>query len=128
VVAELYKKYFKSYPGLDLLVEDAGKFVMRDTGVYDLIVVDIFEDSTMPQKFEGPEFISALKKRMKDNTLLTWNRIEPDEQVKNRNIKLKMQIEDELGPASAFYTEVNGMRNCVLMVDGMKRNAPLGFP
>ena len=49
-IISLANKYFKldEIPNLTILIEDANKFVQKSNKTFDLIIIDIFQDNSMP--------------------------------------------------------------------------------
>lgn len=64
---------------LHYIVEDARKFVQQDTSLYDLIVMDIFEDDLSPPWLQQEGFIQHLKNRLSATGALTCNLLIDDE-------------------------------------------------
>ena len=60
---------------IELVCADAAAFVLSDGGKYDLIVVDIFIDDTVPTIFEKENFLESLKNLLSENGLLMYNRM-----------------------------------------------------
>jgi spermidine synthase len=76
-VLTLARKYFNihRFDTLHLICADAFQFVQSCNSTFDLIVVDIFIDDKVPVQFETPEFLLALKKLMRNNGFLFFNKI-----------------------------------------------------
>jgi len=64
VVIELAKKYFnvQRFSSLKIIKEDAFKFVSETKDKFDLIIVDLFIDTEVPEVFTTPEFVSNVRK------------------------------------------------------------------
>ena len=58
-IISLANKYFKlnEVPNLTLFIEDANKYVQESIKTYDLIVIDIFQDNSMPEFLFESEFV-----------------------------------------------------------------------
>lgn len=76
VILELGQKYFNTqrFHNLDIHLTDAYDFVLNNDETYDFIAFDVYIDDTIPEKFETPEFLNALKKRLSDNGMLVFNK------------------------------------------------------
>lgn len=76
-VAALASKY--TLPRLaspvEMITADAGVFVEITEEVYDLIVVDIFEDDRTPEHFETVDFLDACEQRLSPGGILLYNRL-----------------------------------------------------
>jgi spermidine synthase len=77
VVVELGKKYFNvdRFNTLNLKCEDALSFINNNGNIYDLVVVDLFIDLDVPEKFRSQAFISGLKNALSPNGVLFFNSI-----------------------------------------------------
>lgn len=77
VIIDLAKKYLdKNILGKTTFVcEDAFEFVKSYNGVFDLITIDIFIDSEVPEKFEQIDFLENTKKLLAENGILFYNRL-----------------------------------------------------
>jgi spermidine synthase len=60
---------------IELICADAAAFVLSDNEKYNLIVVDIFIDDTVPSTFEQEDFLKRLKNLLSENGLLMYNRM-----------------------------------------------------
>lgn len=74
-VVKLAKKYFQldSYANFELVVEDAFEFVLKETKRYDLIIIDIFQDTTMPNFLFEDYFIKHIKQILDINGFILFN-------------------------------------------------------
>ena len=100
VVIELAKKYFliDQYKRLTLHCDDAYHFVLNNprTG-FDLIIVDIFIDLLVPEKFQEEKFLSALNKLLSENGILFYNFIARDEKTRDKGAQLYKQMNALIG-------------------------------
>ena len=60
---------------IELICADAAEFVLVESEKFDLIVVDIFIDDTVPAIFEKEEFLNSLLNLLSKNGLLMYNRM-----------------------------------------------------
>ena len=76
-VVYLANKYI--VPGLksnlELFIADAYSFMMQNERLWDLVCVDIFLDDKVPPQFETEEFLYAIKKAIRPNGKLLYNRL-----------------------------------------------------
>ena len=77
VIVELAAAY--SLPALDspleVVVADAAAFLSLDTRRYDLICVDVFQDATIPEHLNGPEFLERLRAALRPGGAVVYNRL-----------------------------------------------------
>ena len=57
----------------ELVVEDAVEFVKQESRVWDLVIVDLFVDDTVPTTAQQPSFLEALRGILADKGLLMFN-------------------------------------------------------
>ena len=77
VVAEVGQKYFDfgEIKGLEVVVEDACKFLKKDTGQYDFVVVDTYQGDAFPKPLESRSLLLKLRSRLSEDGVLVFNRI-----------------------------------------------------
>lgn len=73
-LAERYLLYRLRSP-VTTVVADAEAFVMQDRQRYDLILVDLFVDDEVPERFESEAFLRALERRLAPGGCLVSNRM-----------------------------------------------------
>ncbi|MCX6350527.1 MAG: methyltransferase domain-containing protein [Bacteroidetes bacterium] len=61
------------FKNLEIINNDAFDFVQNHTSKYDLIVIDIFEDATIPPKFFGEEFLNKLPALTTEKGMVVFN-------------------------------------------------------
>ena len=76
-VIDLANKYFnlQDFSNLDIEITDALEFVVTAKPVYDLIVVDLFIDHWIPERFDTPEFVENLKRILLPGGKIFFNRM-----------------------------------------------------
>lgn len=77
VVARLAERYLLSRlaSSVEVVVEDAGRFVQRCTGQFDLILVDVFVDDRVPEAFETLDYLHKLRGLLTPGGCLISNRL-----------------------------------------------------
>lgn len=72
---ELAAKYFGYQPQrrLQVIVEDASKFLKNDRSSYDLIMIDLFNELTIPEKFLSVDFSFKLKRAISAGGVIAVN-------------------------------------------------------
>ena len=89
-VIKLAKKYFdiEKYDNIKIEINDAFDFLISNNKKYDLIIVDIYIDYKVPEKFESPEFLKLIKKSLSNKGLFVFNKMIFNEDNKKSAIKL----------------------------------------
>lgn len=77
VVAQLAQKYTMSRmdSSLEIIIADAINFIEIDEQCYDMIIMDIFAEDIIPNKFETKEFLQLLESKLNTNGVLLYNRM-----------------------------------------------------
>ena len=90
-VINIAKKYFSvnKYKKLTLHRADAYDFVQSSSlPCFDLIIMDVFVDLIVPEKFQDENFISALGKILSPEGILFYNFIARDEKTRSKGAQL----------------------------------------
>jgi spermidine synthase len=108
-VLTLARKYFNihRFDTLHLICADAFQFVQSCNSTFDLIVVDIFVDDKVPVQFETPEFLLALKKLMRNNGFLFFNKIPDAENGMKRFDNLVTHFKNIFGEITVLNVSEN---------------------
>lgn len=93
-VIRLGEKYFKllEYPNLNIVNDDAFVFVSNTNKKYDLIVIDIFKDITVPDRFISSVFFDNIKKRLNPNGFVVFNFVSFDFETKQQIKKIEQLL------------------------------------
>ena len=75
IVIELATKYFglKKYNNVSIVNDDAFEFVLKTKEKYDLIIIDIFQDTTMPNFLFEDFFINRINFLLNVNGFILFN-------------------------------------------------------
>jgi spermidine synthase len=79
---------------------DAEIFVDISQEIYDLIIVDIFEDDMVPPQFETKYFLEKTKSLLSDNGLLLFNRLNISELTLNDTLNFNKKVFEKVFPNS----------------------------
>ncbi len=71
--------YLGKMPNLSIIMEDAADFMEHNTQTFDLIVVDLYCEDKVPEKFEKLAFIKTLCKGLSENGKLVFNKLQQKE-------------------------------------------------
>lgn len=122
-VIELTKKYFSidEYKNLTLHCEDAYDFVLKPTArPFDLIVVDLFVDLLVPEKFQDEKFISALNQNLAPDGILFYNFIARDVKTRDASAKLYKQMSAVIGNTEWVRMFATSTQNWLFVCDKTK--------
>ncbi|HLO73414.1 MAG TPA: methyltransferase domain-containing protein [Flavobacterium sp.] len=74
-VIKIANTYFglNQYKNVNIIIDDAQKYVEIDDTKYSLIIIDIFEDSNMPDFLFEEKFINNIKKSLEINSYILFN-------------------------------------------------------
>ena len=71
-IADLAKKYFELPDSVNISVED-GRAYLRNAKKYDVIMVDAYQDITIPFQMSTVEFFTSVKEHLKKNGVMVVN-------------------------------------------------------
>ena len=94
-VIELAKKYFGlgSYNNVSIVNDDAFEFVLKTKEKYDLIIIDIFQDTTMPNFLFEDFFINRINFLLNVNGFILFNTMVLGYQDRRRNVDYKNKFD-----------------------------------
>jgi spermidine synthase len=74
-IIRMANNYFKLHeiPNLEIVIDDAFQFVLKTKEKYDLIIIDIFQDTDMPQFLFEKFFANRVTFLLKDNGYILFN-------------------------------------------------------
>lgn len=90
-IIKLAKDYFKldKIKNLELVQDDAFEYVLKTKQKYDLIVIDIFQDTTMPNFLFEDFFINRIHFLLNLDGFILFNTMVLNEKDRVRNLKYK---------------------------------------
>ncbi len=93
---EIANKYFglNNYKNVEIIIEDAFEFVLKTKEKYDLIVIDIFQDTTMPNFLFEDFFINRINFLLKVNGFILFNTMVLGYQDRRRNAAYKSKFDN----------------------------------
>ena len=96
-VLDLANKYFKlnEIQNLELIHLDAFEFVLRTTKKYDLIIIDIFQDTIMPNFLFEDFFINHVNSLLNINGFILFNTMVLTEKDKERNKLYRSKFKED---------------------------------
>ncbi|MCG2611715.1 spermidine synthase [Flavobacterium sp. SM15] len=97
-------------PNLEIVVDDAFEFVLKTREKYDLIIIDIFQDTQMPNFLFEDFFINRINFLLKVNGFILFNTMTLNEKHKERNLKYKAHFDENYSirmyPKVEFHNEL----------------------
>ena len=89
IIISLANKYFNldEIQNLKIIIDDANKFVQKTNQTFDLIIIDIFQDNSMPEFLFESEFIKNTKFLLNPDGYLLFNTMinSKDDQARNND-------------------------------------------
>jgi spermidine synthase len=96
-IISLANKYFQLYeiPNLTIIIEDAFKFVQKTNKTFDLIIIDIFQDNSMPEFLFKTLFIDKTCSLLNPGGNLLFNTMIHSKSDQERNNQYKKHFNPE---------------------------------
>lgn len=96
-VLELANRYFKlnEIENLELIHDDAFEFVLKTKEKYDLIIIDIFQDTIMPNFLFEDFFINRINSLLHLNGFILFNTMVLTEKDKERNKLYRSKFKED---------------------------------
>lgn len=96
-VAEIANTYFglDTVPNLTLVIDDAFEFVLKTKEKYDLIIIDIFQDTEMPTFLFRDFFINRINFLLNVNGFILFNTMTLTNEHKERNLKYRLKFNSD---------------------------------
>lgn len=93
-VVEIANNYFglNQYKNVEIVIDDAFEFVLKTKEKYDLIVIDIFQDTKMPNFLFEDFFINRINFLLNVNGFILFNTMVLDYQDRRRNALYKSKF------------------------------------
>ena len=94
-IVKIANSYFKlnEIPNLELVIDDAFEYVLKTKEKYDLIIIDIFQDTTMPNFLFEDFFIKRINFLLKVNGFILFNTMVLGFQDRRRNAIYKSKFD-----------------------------------
>jgi predicted O-methyltransferase YrrM len=89
--------YFKlnEIQNLEVLIDDASEFVLKTENKYDLVIIDIFQDSKMPDFLFKKHFIQPTFSLLKSEGVILFNTMILNQNHNQRNSKFIAEFKSE---------------------------------
>ena len=94
-VVELATKYFGlgNYNNVSIVIDDAFEYVLKTKEKYDLIIIDIFQDTTMPNFLFEDFFINRINFLLKVNGFILFNTMILNKNDSERNFDYRNKFD-----------------------------------
>ena len=94
VAAEVANTYFNlnEIPNLNIVIDDAFEFVLKTKETYDLIIIDVFQDTTMPNFLFEDFFINRVNFLLRKDGFILFNTMVINDGNRERNLNYKKKF------------------------------------
>lgn len=119
VVIDLAHKYFNvsRFQNLELICEDAFRYVQICNKQFDMIVVDLFIDDQVPKCFHEKEFLKQLNRLLLYHGVLFFNKMVNNTKQKAEFNELAANMEELFGHSLTYKVTRDGADNYMLIHD-----------
>lgn len=95
-IIEIANKYFNlsEIKNLDIIIDDAFEFVLKTKDKYDLIIIDIFQDTVMPNFLFEDFFINRINFLLNVNGFILFNTMTLNKKDKERNLYYRARFNE----------------------------------
>lgn len=80
-------------PNLEIVIDDAFEYVLKTKLKYDLIIIDIFQDTTMPNFLFEDFFIQRINSLLNLNGFILFNTMVINQEQEERNLLYKSKFD-----------------------------------
>jgi len=96
-VIDIANTYFglNTIENLEIIICDAFEFVLKNKDTYDLIIIDIFKDTAMPNFLFEDYFINRVNEILNVNGFILFNTMTLTQQHKKRNIEYRAHFNND---------------------------------
>ncbi|MCK6639050.1 MAG: hypothetical protein L6Q81_03115 [Bacteroidia bacterium] len=117
-IISISKKYFPVFnrPTLNVIVQDAKAFCEEHTATYDLIIVDLFQEDQVPEKFQSIAFIRNLSRLCSINGMVLFNTI-AEQFSRNESASLYNNLSENFRTCRKHNVTRAGTRNTVYVAE-----------
>jgi spermidine synthase len=93
-VIKIANEYFELYkiPNIEIVIDDAFEYVLKTKKTYDLIIIDIFQDTTMPNFLFEDFFINRINSLLNLNGFILFNTMVISKLQEDRNLLYKSKF------------------------------------
>lgn len=97
LAVEIANTYFglNDYADVEIVIDDAFEYVLRTRKKYDLIIIDIFRDTAMPNFLFEDFFINRINFLLNVNGFILFNTMTLTKKEKQRNLDYRTHFSDD---------------------------------
>lgn len=92
---------------VEVIPQEAMRFLNRDQQKYDLIIMDIFQSAIIPKKFQTEEYLEMLDSKLNNGGLLMYNRMNITDEEQDQNKRFKSLMDAVFANHTAIKTRTN---------------------
>ena len=94
-IIDIANSYFhlNKIPNLEIVIDDAFEYVLKTKSTYDLIIIDIFQDTTMPNFLFQDFFIQRVNSLLNLNGFILFNTMVINSKEEQRNLLYKSKFD-----------------------------------
>lgn len=109
LVVELAREHFglDELAGVDVVIDDARAYLDRASGVFDLVVVDVFHEATVPAELRSRAALELLRARVAPGGLLVFNQVATNARLRADSQALLALARTVMPGATTFETHGN---------------------
>lgn len=102
-IIQIANEYFdlNKIPNLNIIIDDAFEFVLKTKEIYDLIIIDVFQDTHMPNFLFEKFFINRIGDLLHEQGFILFNTMTLDEK---QNLRNKVYLSELLTLPFKVYT------------------------
>jgi spermidine synthase len=95
-IIEIANNYFKlnTIKNLEIVIDDAFEFVLKTKEKYDLVIIDIFQDTMMPNFLFEDFFIDRINFLVNVNGFILFNTMIINQKDEDRNLEYKTKFNE----------------------------------
>lgn len=108
-VIKIGKQFFglDTYVDLKISCSDAIEFLEKNTEVFDLIIIDLFQELDVPNIFHQPHFIELAKARLAPNGTILFNKVTMNPEQMSQLSTLKSSLAQPENLSDLVFLEFN---------------------
>ena len=96
-IIAIANQYFQldTIPNLEIIIDDAFEYILKTKLQYDLIIIDIFQDTTMPNFLFEDFFINRINSLLNLNGFILFNTMVINKKQEERNLIYKTKFDGQ---------------------------------
>ncbi len=109
VICQLCHTYTLSHMDsfVEVIPQEAMRFLDTNEEKFDLVIMDIFQSATIPQKFQSMSFLQMLASKLKPGALMLYNRMNISKEDKQSNHSFYPIMKEVFPLSTSILTKSN---------------------